>query len=117
VLNRRDQIAPVSSSALVTVTAKSTLDAPTIYKTAYSVQNVSISTYAVGSVSTSTQYTVYRQQFSNSTVTTNVTQYFTIVPTNTTVFNSLGSASSLMQTVGQNDIVSYKAVVVADTEA
>lgn len=114
------QVYPTATTAYITSvnqTGEALFGRPIVFTTKYSVNNVSSSTYPVTAASTSNQYTVTTVKSSAHVVVTNVTQYHTIVPTNTTVWNAQNSPSSLMATVGQYDIVSFKTDVVVGTEA
>lgn len=101
-----------SGPVLGVVTATNQFTATTIYKTTYSTGGASSTTTYVGAVST--PVTVVTQKYSFPITGINVTQYFTINTTNTTVFNSQNSAVSLMAS-GLADIVSYEASVVSNS--
>lgn len=99
--------------AIVTAAAAtSQFTATTLYKTMYSTGGATSVTTYIGA--TSTPVTVTTQKFSAPITSVGVTQYFTIVPTNTTVWNSQNSPSSLMA-AGLADIVSYTASVVSNS--
>lgn len=85
---------------------------PFIATTRYSVGNVVTTTY---NSTLPSQYTISRVYSSAPVVVRNVTAYQQVIPSNTTVWNVYGSPSSLLLTPGQNDVVSYTVVVVADS--
>lgn len=85
---------------------------PFIVTTTYSVGNVVTTMY---NSTLPSQYTISRVVSSALVVVKNVTAYQQVVPSNTTVWNTYGSPSSLLLTPGQSDVVSYLVVVVADS--
>lgn len=108
---RQEQLFAYLTTTSVLNTALTANSAPsTIYTTQYSVSAVSLSTYGSGA----NAYTVSIQRFSTPIVSMNVTHYFTVVPTNATVWNTYGTPSSNLY--GANsDIVSYQVGIVADS--
>lgn len=119
-LTRIAQIQVATTTAYVpsvNQTGEAMFGRPIIYTTTYSVGGTSISTYTVYSGANSQTYEITAVKSSAPVLLVSVTQYHQIVPSNTTVFNSLNSASSLLlANAGQgDDVVSYKVAVVADT--
>lgn len=90
---------------------------PFVQKTAYTAQAQTVTTVTVSTAFGSANYTltVSKVFASVPTLLVSMTQYHTVVPTNTTVWSSLDSSSSLLATAGQNDLVSYKVAVVSDS--
>jgi hypothetical protein len=110
------QVGYLTSTATVNLGVNSTSNyagtIPFIAKTVYSVGNVVTTTYNSALPS---QYTISRVYSSAPVLVRNVTAYQQVVPSNTTVWDSSGVAHSLLLTPGQNDVVSYTVVVVADS--
>jgi hypothetical protein len=111
VLWKREQLFATLVTTSVLNTAINASSAPsTIYTVSYSIANTSLSTYGSGM----NAYTVSIERFSTPIQSLNVTHYFTVVASNTTVFNSYGSPSSLLLGAA-SDVVSYQVSVVADS--
>lgn len=114
--NRFDQLLPTSvtsSVSLNVVSASLAIVSSTILaKTTYSTQNIVTTMYQSG---TPNQYTISRVVFSTPVVTKQFSQSFTVVPSNTTVWNVYGSPSSLLLTAGANDMVAQYVTVVSDS--
>lgn len=113
---RFDQVGYLTTTASVNLGVISTAlyagTIPFIATTTYSVGNVVTTTYNSALAS---QYVISRVYASAPVLVRNVTAYQQVVPSNTTVWDSSGVAHSLLATPGQNDVVSYTVVVVADS--
>lgn len=114
--NRFDQLGPTYTTATVSLgvlSASNAIVASTILaKTTYSTQNIVTTTYNSG---LSSQFIISRVVFSTPIVMKSFSQSFGIVPSNTTVWNTYGSPSSLLLTAGQNDQVAWTVAVVSDS--
>lgn len=119
-LARYGAIAAVSTSTAVTSvnqTGEAMFGRPFVQKTAYTNQAQTVSTVTISTTggSYNVQLTL-SQVFASAPIRLiSMTQYHTVVPTNTTVWNSQNTSSSLLATAGQNDLVSYKVAVVSDS--
>lgn len=112
------EITPTSTTAFV-ASVNQTGEAmfggrPIIAKTVYAAPTQSSSTFFnVSAGSITSQVTVTRVVASAPVALVTVTQYGQVVATNTTVWNSLNSPSSLLLTA--SDVVNYKVALVTDT--
>lgn len=114
------QITPTNVTALVASvnqTGEAMFGRALVLTQSYALTNVVLSTFPALSVSTSTAFTISRVVSSAPIVLVSMTQNHQVVSTNTTVFNALGTPSSLLLALpgAGNDVVSYKVAVVADT--
>ena len=118
VTNQFDQLAPATSTSSVSlnvVSASLAVVASTILeKTVYSNAGVVLTTVNISNLA-GTQVTISRVVFSTPIVVKSFSQSFQVVPSNTTVFNTFGSPSSLLLTAGANDLVAQTVAVVSDS--
>lgn len=118
VLSRFGQLTVANTTAAVATTNLTNqfgaAGVATIFKAVYSTAGIVTTTF---NSNTPNQFIVSKIVFSTPVVVVNSTEYFGVVPSNTTVFNTFGSPSSLLLTAGQSDVVHQLDVVVADSEA
>lgn len=116
VTQQYDQLSPTSTTSAVSLGVISTtlaiVSSTILAKTTYSPSNVVMTTFNSG---LSSQYIVSRVVFSTPVVTKQFSQSFTVVPSNTTVWNTFGTPSSLLLTAGANDMVAQFVAVVSDS--
>lgn len=112
----REQVWPTATTAFVASvnqTGEALYGRPIILTVAYSNANIVSNTVTTNGAT----ITVSKVIYSTPVVTASYTQYHQIVPTNTTVWNSLNSPSSLLLAAkgSGDDVVSYTWSVVSDT--
>lgn len=117
---RYAQITPLNTTAYaasVNQTGEAMFGRPIIYTQSYTLTGVALSTYTVFGGANSQTYTVSTVRSSAPVLLVSVTQYHQVVATNTTVWNTNNSPSSLLLALAGSgdDVVSYKVAVVADT--
>jgi|SRR5579859_417207 len=120
VTNRTNMMLAVTTTASVTglnATGAAMFGTPVISTTKYTVGSVTSSVFQVTSVSASSQYTVTKIWSSAPIMMVTSTEYFQIVPSNTTVFNSQNSPSSLLLSVNAADERGFTIALAVNSEA